>query len=301
MNLRRGDKGPSVFALQRLLKAAGYDIDVDGDFGPQTDTALRTFQASSGLIDDGIAGDRTYSTLHARRILAEKPGLYKGWSDYKADRIKRKGRMKGYATHMLKSGDTIKAYRDFYYEAHALGTIVTSSGSRRLLDSNVSANRSSRSLHYLGTALDLYMYSGMVDPETDPYVVVADPDAPGFWRIYARVAHGGTLMVLPAETYKSPDPVETVGEFIDFTALAARHGWERIPARRSFSTAREAGERNDGAAEWWHKQRPKGWLAGVTTFGECLLEVWTLEDLQGTAPWQYADYLWSGRGYFDKR
>jgi murein L,D-transpeptidase YcbB/YkuD len=49
--LRRGDKGPDVSALQRALGVAP-----DGDFGPQTESAVRLFQADRGLVVDGIVG-----------------------------------------------------------------------------------------------------------------------------------------------------------------------------------------------------------------------------------------------------
>jgi hypothetical protein len=56
--LRKGAQGEDVVALQRLL-----GIDMDGDFGPQTLTAVEDFQASHGLIDDGVVGPYTWDTL----------------------------------------------------------------------------------------------------------------------------------------------------------------------------------------------------------------------------------------------
>lgn len=56
--LRRGDKGPDVVALQRAL-----GVTPDGDFGPQTDAAVRLFQADRGLVVDGIAGVMTRRSL----------------------------------------------------------------------------------------------------------------------------------------------------------------------------------------------------------------------------------------------
>lgn len=56
--LRRGDKGSDVVALQRAL-----GVMPDGDFGPQTDAAVRLFQADRGLVVDGIAGVMTRRSL----------------------------------------------------------------------------------------------------------------------------------------------------------------------------------------------------------------------------------------------
>jgi DNA invertase Pin-like site-specific DNA recombinase/peptidoglycan hydrolase-like protein with peptidoglycan-binding domain len=52
----------AVRHVQRVLHNAGYSLGrpgVDGRFGPLTDTAVRRFQADSGLAPDGIVGPRT--------------------------------------------------------------------------------------------------------------------------------------------------------------------------------------------------------------------------------------------------
>lgn len=61
--LRRGDRGGQVAALQSLLNHFGYRVAVDGDFGPATHRAVRSFQASRGLSRDGIAGPATAAAL----------------------------------------------------------------------------------------------------------------------------------------------------------------------------------------------------------------------------------------------
>jgi peptidoglycan hydrolase-like protein with peptidoglycan-binding domain len=57
-------EGPDVTRLQQLLTAAGFPCSVDGEFGPQTESAVRQFQSSRGLESDGIVGRRTWATLH---------------------------------------------------------------------------------------------------------------------------------------------------------------------------------------------------------------------------------------------
>lgn len=64
--LNMGMVGPDVKALQGLLSAHGYDLDVDGDFGPKTRNATMAFQAEQNLVSDGIAGNMTWDMLCKR-------------------------------------------------------------------------------------------------------------------------------------------------------------------------------------------------------------------------------------------
>jgi len=52
-----------VRALQEALNEAGYELDVDGDFGAGTDQAVRHFQSSAGLHADGVVGPNTWAQL----------------------------------------------------------------------------------------------------------------------------------------------------------------------------------------------------------------------------------------------
>lgn len=59
-----GNRGSDVTAIQYLLQAHGHsDVGADGVFGTSTDAAVRAFQRSEGLGDDGIVGPRTWSAL----------------------------------------------------------------------------------------------------------------------------------------------------------------------------------------------------------------------------------------------
>lgn len=57
--LRKGDKGPHVGRLQSLLGG----LKVDDDFGTATETRLRAWQRDHGLTADGIAGQKTWTSL----------------------------------------------------------------------------------------------------------------------------------------------------------------------------------------------------------------------------------------------
>jgi hypothetical protein len=51
--------------LQVFLREAGYDVNPDGDYGPGTERAVRQFQIDHGLVVDGVAGQKTWTTLFA--------------------------------------------------------------------------------------------------------------------------------------------------------------------------------------------------------------------------------------------
>ncbi len=62
--VRLDDSGPSVECVQKALTAAGfYTGTISGTFDVATDAAVREFQGSQDLLDDGIVGGRTASTL----------------------------------------------------------------------------------------------------------------------------------------------------------------------------------------------------------------------------------------------
>lgn len=63
--LRIGNLGWSVQQLQRELTAAGVAVTVDGDFGPLTQAAVRSFQSSAHLSVDGVVGPDTWHALVA--------------------------------------------------------------------------------------------------------------------------------------------------------------------------------------------------------------------------------------------
>lgn len=65
---QQGTKGEGVRLLQRLLIAAGMAVTADGDYGPRTAEAVRTYQRRHGLSADGVAGEKTIRSLTAVTI-----------------------------------------------------------------------------------------------------------------------------------------------------------------------------------------------------------------------------------------
>lgn len=74
--VRRGDKGNAVRSMQNLLLDRGYDLGkwgADGDFGAQTEKAVKQFQRDWGLKVDGVCGEQTWKMLMST---PEKPKQY---------------------------------------------------------------------------------------------------------------------------------------------------------------------------------------------------------------------------------
>lgn len=81
MTLKKGSRGDAVLALQRAFSDSGLrgvrGISVDGDFGPQTETATKNFESLQNLPNcklpngdwDGIAGNQVRTRMLVRGML----------------------------------------------------------------------------------------------------------------------------------------------------------------------------------------------------------------------------------------
>lgn len=67
--LKRGSKGEQVKTLQRLLNTLGFKgsnskiLTVDGSFGPNVEYAVKNFQKSKNIAQDGSVGQITWNKL----------------------------------------------------------------------------------------------------------------------------------------------------------------------------------------------------------------------------------------------
>lgn len=76
--LKRGSKGDIVRNLQNNLLSLGYNCGsagADGDYGPSTEAAVRSFQSKNGLTVDGIAGPATLTAIQNALKKASQPTI----------------------------------------------------------------------------------------------------------------------------------------------------------------------------------------------------------------------------------
>jgi lysozyme len=62
--LKKGSKGIGVKNLQQALKDLGYVVNVDGDFGNETEKVVMQFQKDHNLAVDGVAGSNTLAVIN---------------------------------------------------------------------------------------------------------------------------------------------------------------------------------------------------------------------------------------------
>lgn len=63
-DLQQGSSGERVRVMQQILASIGYQIFVDGDFGPETDKVVRDFQDNEEIKVDGVVGPITRRHLN---------------------------------------------------------------------------------------------------------------------------------------------------------------------------------------------------------------------------------------------
>jgi hypothetical protein len=299
MLIKRGMTGPIVASLQQNLTDLGYDLGaIDGAFGGKTQDAVKDFQSKKGLGADGIVGEKTLQALDAALKAAGKEGaefddqpeeapaviqevnVKMGWVTCPADKYPGKD---GYGSTILRT-DAAAAYKELKAEVNALGGVITSAGGRRALSSGAGPARSKTSMHYTGLAFDMSLATGMQSTDKDPFLCVRVPGTRK-WTVWCKSdkAPEVTLEAVTCATVKGKTVLTTKSMTIkafNFTAVAEKHGFESISARKSFF---EGGAY--GGAEWWHFQYNKALTKGQSKFGEELLKVYSLNEAQKFVYW----------------
>ena len=311
----RGLTQPESKAQASVAQPMVFRLRDDGIYGPVTESAVEAFQEDEGILTDGVVGSVTMGFLEeawARRanelsspaaggFLVEDSRAVMGQQErLRLERVatntpervakmtKREEEYAGYPHFSLRA-DAAEAWCRVRDIVNDHGGILTSSGGIRGLSTRVSPGRSATSMHYVGRAVDLQIYSGMVDPENDP-LVITGPDPERFWTVWVRVKYkkdlGQDLELTGVSTDRVRDgSLSTSGRFINLTALFAEHGFERIRCRKSFL---KGGMRI--GAEFWHFQYEKGLVPGVSTFGAELKRLYPVSALEKTPPWSYRDW-----------
>ena len=75
--IRKGAYGNGVRWVQEMLNNNGYDLSVDGSFGPKTLNAVLHFQSLRGLAVDGIVGTATRNALKNGNTLQKEINDYR--------------------------------------------------------------------------------------------------------------------------------------------------------------------------------------------------------------------------------
>ncbi len=245
-------------ALEQCLINHGI---INGSFLIDRDNfnnAVAAFQSRNGMTADGIPGEDTLWALQSPDAVR----INRPIQVVDADRVA--GYQDGYDRFRLRD-DVAFYYEGLLDEIHSLGGVITSSGSLRDLDAQVTQGRSSTSMHYSGIALDLYVGSGMRDPNVDPFIVV---ESGSRWIVYCRVPSGGQVMTLNA-AYHQGGRLRTrsvSARVINFTAIAARYGFANISRRACFPS-------DYMCAEWWHFQNEYVLIPYFSQFGAELLKL----------------------------
>ena len=66
--LARSMQGPDVAEMQRTLSFLGYVLKIDGNFGAETEKAVRHFQEKNGILVDGVLGPQTMKAIRTAGI-----------------------------------------------------------------------------------------------------------------------------------------------------------------------------------------------------------------------------------------
>jgi peptidoglycan hydrolase-like protein with peptidoglycan-binding domain len=94
--LREGSSGDAVRQLQVALKELGHDPGpIDGQFGPQTEAAVKAFQQQRGIAVDGVVGPVTWVNIDEAAEFDE-PTLREGSTGLPVRRAQKRLTLGGY-------------------------------------------------------------------------------------------------------------------------------------------------------------------------------------------------------------
>lgn len=81
-----GSTGEAVSAVQSQLNSRSHSVAVTGNFGPETDSAVRFFQQDLGIAVDGVVGPQTWSALvssflSSPDVPTAAQNVFQAWTD----------------------------------------------------------------------------------------------------------------------------------------------------------------------------------------------------------------------------
>ncbi|MCB1177001.1 MAG: hypothetical protein KDK36_05420 [Leptospiraceae bacterium] len=247
---------------------------------------IKQFQTTKGLTADGVPGPDTLWALQEEVILSkDKLKLVEVPVD-KFDGIW--GLEKGVFRE-----DAATKFEALKNDVHEKGGKIGLSAGIRDIKIVAGRGQSPTSMHYPGLAFDLNIKAGFFNPDNDIYVMTKVPtphksDANRYrWNVFCK-SELGEEMDLEAyywENEKSGVDLtkKIIGKFIDFTALAGKHGFSPI---RPHSCFRRETNRFYICCEWWHFQLNELLTPKFSQFGVEIMKIdgFTPEFLQQTNP-----------------
>ncbi len=128
-SMRLGFQGEAVRTVQRRLKELGYySGSIDGDFGKETEKAVKAFQKANGLSADGKVGEQTLKKLNDKNAKSAKQTNSSSKSKATAT-----PKPKATATPKPKSTATPNLQKDYYLRLGVSGKKVETL-QRRLIE-----------------------------------------------------------------------------------------------------------------------------------------------------------------------
>lgn len=286
---------PKARCLQQAINKYLLRIQLspDGYYGQNTKDLVQLIQWNEGLEPTGELDEETCMKIYGTKFcpLINLPQIAKSkLTTIKTDKYKKDKISVVLRSDIAEKLIQVKSIMVSY------GVKFHAAGGLRGLGAKVSRGRIPTSLHTIGRAFDFHTQSAMRHPPTDPYVVHLDPANPQYLKLIAVLSNHGndavTSMTYSSVKLRSKGP-PIRGTLLDITQLLSDHDFHRIRPRKSFMNGTGPWK----GAEWWHFENTKGLVPGMTTFGSGLLEIYTRSKLQGTAPWEYRNYVWNGSSF----
>jgi hypothetical protein len=239
--LEKGSKGELVKRWQSFLM-----VEADGDFGPATEAATIAFQIKHGLRADGRVGPNTLKeaeSLGFQRPAALTPKRIEQITGTPSAKLVRVSAKAPSPLMNAKVAPHFEALRKEVYEASGVDFLAVCGDIHR--PASLRSNKDGvafKSNHKTGRAIDY-------DQNNRALVIVSEPiGGKQFFRTYLKCANYSLGEIKYLEDYRGYNCNTAV---IDFTALAAKHGFTRIPAWTGWKT-------KYNRREFWHYEKMDG-------------------------------------------